>query len=604
MGKLRLVLRLVVKDMRRRPTQAVLLLVVIAAAMSTLTLGLVLHGVTAKPYAQTRAETAGADVVASSVGFTSFGKFDALIHAPSVVAHSGPYPVAWPILQVHGITADVMAEGRDPSLAPVDQPKVVAGTWVRLRGVVVERAFADALNIRVGDDVSLDGRVFPVEGIAVTASVPVYSQICFYGGCSGPPGRSRQFDTGLVWLTQSAAHDLATPTNPLTYYLNLRLSVPAAAPTFVSQHQSQSGNGPAPLTSWQTLSTAAATLVSQEQQVLSPAAGLLGLLALATVAVVAGGRMAEQERRVGLLKAAGASPSFSAAVLLAEHLIIAVAAAGVGLITGWLVAPLLASPGESLVGSTSSPTLTLTTSLFVAAVALFVALTATVVPALHTARVSTVGLLAGAVQSSRRWGWLIQLSSRLPAPILLGIRLVARRLRRSVFSLVSYTVTVATIVAVLIYRATVNHGLIGGEGPYSGAADPSHARVNEVLLIVTIIMVILAAANALFTTWATVLDTRRFSAVARSLGTTPWQLAVSLSVTQLIPALAGALLGIPIGTVLYGQVQSGGSQAGLPLWWLLTLVFGVLCAVAALTAIPSTISTRQSVAQILQSETA
>ena len=91
----------------------------------------------------------------------------------------------------------------------------------------MERAFADALGIRVGDTVTLDSKPFPVVGIAVTAADPVYSQVCFYGGCSGP-GRPRQFDTGLVWLTQPAARGLASPANPLTYYLNLRLSDPAA----------------------------------------------------------------------------------------------------------------------------------------------------------------------------------------------------------------------------------------------------------------------------------------------------------------------------------------------------------------------------------------
>jgi ABC-type lipoprotein release transport system permease subunit len=604
MGRLLLIWRLVARDLRRRPAQAALLLVVIAAAMTALTLGLVLRGVTAKPYAQTQAQTAGPDVVASSVGYGGDSEpFAALAHAPGVVAHSGPYPVAWPVLQAHGVSADVMAEGRDQAPAAVDQPEVLQGTWVRPGGVVVERAFAGALGIRVGDTVTLDGKPLPVVGIAVTAAVPVYSQVCFYGGCSGPAGRPRQFDTGLVWLTQPAVRGLASPANPLTYYLNLRLPDPAAAPAFVSRHQPPPANGPAALTSWQSLSAAAGTLVSQEQNVLSPASWLLSLLALATVAVVAGGRMAEQERRVGLLKAAGATPSLAAIVLLAEHLVIAICAAGAGLAAGWLVAPLLTSPGASLVGAASAPALTPATVLLVVVVALIVATASTLVPAIRAARISTVRLLAGTVRSPRRQAWLIKLSSGLPVPLLLGLRLVARRPRRTLLSGASFTVTAATIVAVLIYHATVHRDALRA-GPYSGAADPGQARVDQVLLVVTVIMVILAAANALFTTWATVLDARRFSAIARSLGTTPRQTASSLLVTQLLPALAGALLGIPVGIALYGAVQKGGSQAGLPLVWLLFLVLGMLAAVVALTAAPASISTRQPIAQILQSETA
>jgi putative ABC transport system permease protein len=378
---------------------------------------------------------------------------------------------------------------------------------------------------------------------------------------------------------------------------------PGCRAGFVSRHQPPPANGPAALTSWQSLSAAAGTLVSQEQNVLSPASWLLSLLALATVAVVAGGRMAEQERRVGLLKAAGATPSLAAIVLLAEHLVIAICAAGVGLAAGWLVAPLLTSPGASLVGAASAPALTLATVLLVVVVALVVATASTLVPAVRAARISTVRLLAGTVRSPRRQAWLIQLSSGLPVPLLLGLRLVGRRPRRTLLSGASFTVTAATIVAVLIYHATVHHDALPA-GPYSGAADPGQARVDQVLLVVTVIMVVLAAANALFTTWATVLDARRFSAIARSLGTTPRQTASSLLVTQLLPALAGALLGIPVGIALYGAVQEGGSQAGLPLVWLLFLVLGMLAAVVTLTAAPASISTRHPIAQILQSETA
>ncbi len=325
MGRISLVGRLAARDLRRRPGQALLLLVVIAAAMATLTLGLILHGVTSQPYDQTRAATAGPDVAVSSVGFpaSDLSRFAALAHASGVTAHSGPYPVAWPVLRANGITVDAMAEGRDATPAVVDQPKVIQGTWVRSGGVVVERAFADALGVHIGGHVTLDGRTFPVTGIAVTAAVPVFSQVCFYGGCSSMDGKPPSFDTGLVWLTQAAARSLAVPGDPLTYYLNLRLADPAAAPAFVSEHQPPPGTGPAPLTAWQSLRGAAAALVADEQQVLLPASWLLALLAMASTAVVAGGRMAEQEKRVGLLKAAGGTPPLAAAVLLTEHLLVA-----------------------------------------------------------------------------------------------------------------------------------------------------------------------------------------------------------------------------------------------------------------------------------------
>ena len=59
MGRTLLVLRLAAWDLRRRPADAVLLLLAITAATTTLTLGLVLRDVASDPYERTRDATAG-----------------------------------------------------------------------------------------------------------------------------------------------------------------------------------------------------------------------------------------------------------------------------------------------------------------------------------------------------------------------------------------------------------------------------------------------------------------------------------------------------------------------------------------------------------------
>ena len=612
MGRFVLVSRLAARDLRHRPVQAMLLLVVITASMATLTLGLLLRAVTSQPYQQTRAATAGPDVVASSVGYTGrstpvspamLNRFAALAGARGVIAHSGPYPVAWPVLRTaDGMPANVMAEGRDAVSAAVDQPEVVQGTWVRPGGVVLERAFADALGVGLGDRVTLSGKPFRVIGIAVTAAVPVYSQICFFGGCSAQAGSSLSFDTGLAWLTRSDARALAAPGGPLSYYLNLRLADPAAAPAFVDAHQPPQNSGPLALTAWQSLRDVATHLVQDQQQVLAPASLLLGLLAVASIAVVAGARIAEQDRRVGLLKAVGGTPALAAAVLLAEHAAIALAAAAAGL-AAWLAAPLLTGPGASLVGSPGAPSLTITTVLIVVGAAVAVTCAATLIPAVRAARVSTVSALAAAGRTPRRWAWLVRASAWLPVPLLLAVRLTGRRPRRALLSAASFTVTATTIVAVFNYHATT--GLDAAlAGPFAGPPDPMRGRISTVLLVVTIVTAILAAANAIFTTWATVVDSRHLSGIVRSLGATPGQAVAGLSAAQLLPALAGALLGIPAGNELYAVVQGQGPHGTPPAWWLLTMVLGMLLAAAMLAAIPARAGARQPVAQILRTETA
>jgi predicted lysophospholipase L1 biosynthesis ABC-type transport system permease subunit len=211
---------------------------------------------------------------------------------------------------------------------------------------------------------------------------------------------------------------------------------------------------------------------------------------MASVAVLASGRIAAGERRVGLLKAVGGGPALAAAVLLAEYLVLALAAAAAGLVAGWLVAPLLANPGASLVGSPGSAEVSWPTILLVTVAALAVAGVATIVPAVRAARLSTVAALAEAVRPPVRRQWVVNLSARLPVPLLLGVRLMTRRLRRALLSCASFCITGSAIVAVLVFHASVR-----GQAGQPGPLDPGHARVSQVLLVVTVVLVLLAAVN-------------------------------------------------------------------------------------------------------------
>ena len=624
MGKIMLVSRLAVRDLRRHQGQALLLLLAITAATATLTLGLALHGVTSHPYQQTRAATTGPDVVAQlggpaagphGPGQVSPGpqaqlqaQVKALVRAPGVTGHSGPYPVAGAVLRAHGRTAAVEAEGRDQAAASVDQPKLTAGSWVRPGGVVLERTFADALGAGAGDRVTLNDRPFRVAGIAVTAASPPYPNLC-NTGCSlnFPPGPQFQGnDIGLAWVTQPDARALAQSAGPPSYVLNLTLNDPAAAPAFASKYGSSSvGSHPAgnaQLIPWQGIRAADGLLVQDEQQVLTPGAWLAALLAVACAAVLAGGQIAQHTRRAGLLKAAGGTPGLVAAVLLAEHLAVALAAAAIGILAGWLAAPLLTNPGAALVGTPGAPSLTPSIAGLVVAVALTAALAATLVPAIRAARTSTVSLLADAARAPRRRAWLIALSARLPVPLLLGLRLAARRPRRTLLSAASITVTVTGIVAVLAFHATANLRSAGSHG----LSNPVAVRDEQMLQVLTVILIALAVLNAIVTTWATVLDARHTSALARALGVTPRQLTAALAAAQVLPALPGAILGIPLGIGLFTAANGAGTAATTipPAWWLLAAVLGTLLAVAALTTIPARIGARRTAGEILQAETA
>ncbi|HXZ65684.1 MAG TPA: FtsX-like permease family protein [Streptosporangiaceae bacterium] len=609
MGRAALIVRLIARDLQRRPAQAALLLLVIMAATTTLTLGLALYGATSRPYQQTRAATAGPDVVASYTDLPPMPRgatpaaaltgMAALARAPGVTGVSGPFPVGWATLHAGKLTAGVIAEGRALGRAAVDQPKLIAGSWVSVGGVVLERSFAAALGARVGEHITLDGRPFRVAGIAVTAATAPYPSADYT--LAGTPFPSNE--CGMVWVTEAAARSFATSTLPLSYLLNLRLTSASLAPAFAQAHSAGEFESLQVLP-WQQIAQQDNNLILTEQRALIVASWLLGLLAVASVAVIVGGQLAEQTRRIGLLKAIGGTPRLVALVLLGQNLLLALAAAAAGLGAGWLAAPLLTSPGSGLVGAPGAPSLTFSTVGWVAAVALAVAMLATLVPALRAARTSTVGALADAARPPRRRGPLVALSRRLPVPLLLGLRLVARRPRRSILSGLTICITATTIVAVLTVRA--HQAQVGADNGtsarLSALANPRYERIDQVLLVLTVILILLAAVDALFITQVTAADARHSGGLVRALGATNEQFAAALSAAQLIPAVPAVLIGIPAGIGLVGAVAHGGTTTVPPAWWLAVMAAGVLVALAALVAIPAWAAARRPPAEILAAE--
>ena len=337
-----------------------------------------------------------------------------------------------------------------------------------------------------------------------------------------------------------------------------------------------------------------------QRRALLTGAWLLGVLAVASVTVLVGGRMADQINRVGLLKAVGGTPGLVAAVLLAEYVVVALVAAAAGLAAGWLTSPVLTDPGAGLVGRAGAPPLTTSTIGVVTAVALGVAVAATLVPAVRAARTSTVRALADSARPPRRTAWLIAISARMPAPLLVGLRVAARRPRRVVLGVVSIAVTVSGIVAALAAHADLNAQQISGS---SGLDHSRTDRMNQVLLVLTITLVALAAVNAIVITWATALDARHSSALTRALGATPNEISAGLSAAQVLPALAGAVIGIPAGIGLFAAVDSD-VEAIPPLWQLLAVVPATALVVTALTAIPARLGACRPAAETLQSELA
>jgi putative ABC transport system permease protein len=127
-------------------------------------------------------------------------------------------------------------------------------------------------------------------------------------------------------------------------------------------------------------------------------------------------------------------------------------------------------------------------------------------------------------------------------------------------------------------------------------------RVNHVVFILGAVLIVLAAMSAILTTWATVIDAERSTALARALGATPRQITSGLTATQLLAGLVAACLGIPAGLSVYQLAGGKVAQANPPLLVLLAVIPCTLAAVAALTSIPARVGANRPVADVLRSE--
>jgi ABC-type antimicrobial peptide transport system permease subunit len=616
MGRLLLVCRLAVKDLHQRPAQAMLLLLAIAAGAATLTLGLALQGTSDNPYARTRAATNGPDVVATvfTAGSSAPGPAttakpgDAnatagsdepgaaalmpLSSAPGVIARSGPFPVTWTLLRSGHTIGSAEVEGRTSAASSVDQPKLLQGSWVRPGGVVVEAGFASMLGLHVGDRLNLGSISFPVVGVAVTSAIPAYPNTCSQAEGCFLAHAVASHNPGLIWATQADTTHITGTFGPDAYFLNLKLKDPSTAAAFADRYNASTSPTAPFLLTWQHIRDGDAQTLAKVQQILQTGSGLLALLAVASVAILVGGRMVEQTRRVGLLKAVGATPWLVAGVLLFEHVLVGLCAAVLGLVAGRLAAPLIDGPSAGLLGASGAPSVSGATVASVIALALGVAIMATFVPAIRAARQSTVAALNDSARDPRRREAVIRLSAHLPVSLLLGVRLIARRPRRVLLSVFSVAVTATGLVLVAILRATKANWSLG-------------PGVTQATTIISFMLVLLAAVNAVFIAWTTALETRHPAALARALGATPEQITTGMSVAQLLPALVGALLGILGGIGIYDAARSGPGVARLPsALWLAAMVVLTLLVIAVLTAVPTRFGARRPVAEVLQADAA
>jgi ABC-type lipoprotein release transport system permease subunit len=277
--------------------------------------------------------------------------------------------------------------------------------------------------------------------------------------------------------------------------------------------------------------------------------------------------MAAQSVQIGALKAVGVTPSQALAVALVEYLAIAMAAAAIGIVSGTLLAPVMARGMVNLYGAPAAPPITWQRAVTVLVVALAVVIVGSVQPALRGVRHSTMRALGAGARPPKRSSWAARLATRagLPLPAVLGLRSAVRRPGRTIANATGLALGVAMVIVGLgVYQGVQNFL----DNPALSEAEALArtgiaAMIDQLLAIVFVgagLLVALAALNAMVVAIFAARDNARNHAILRAVGATPRQTIISFVVAQLGASLMGCAAGIPLGVLLFNSVNGDSAK--------------------------------------------
>jgi putative ABC transport system permease protein len=593
MRSLRLAAGLAARNLRRRPRPALLLLLALTIATGTLGLGLGVYGSADAAWDRVWHATNGFHVSftvyhppdeAGNDGFVRAMRERALelAEASDVVAVSGPWTHLYGFIDVAGGTEDLTAEIREPGRSAVDQPLVTSGRWLGSGdGLVLEGGLATTLGVDAGDAVTIQGRRFPVLGVATTVG-----------------GRFPLYRPAQVWVTPTTAtrmRDLGMSEEG--FDLLLRLRDPHDAPAFVERHGPDFRTDPessaiAFLGTWEERRANTHSDIDIVAGTLLAAGTLIAILTIATAAVLVAGRMAARIRQVGTLKAVGVTPRQIVLALLLEYGAVALAATAIGIGIGQLLAPVVAETSVTLLG-TPQPRLTWIQVAIVGVVALLVVLVGTVRPAYRGIRRSTVSSLASGARPPRRPGRLSRWAAEtgMPLPAVLGLRSSWRRPGRLVTNAAGLTFGVAMIVVALALADSLD--LLNTLAPEPGHASSDAAvaalydQIRAIVLGTALLLVALGSINAFIVASFAARDGARTHAAIRAVGGTPRQTVIALIMSQLGACALAVVTGIPLGLGLWSLMEGGDlPEASVSVNALLLVAVLVPIVFAAVVSIP------------------
>ncbi len=442
---MRAALRWIRSDLRARPFQVAVEMLVVGGVLTALLLSVtVLEGAT-NPWAGLFAQSRGAQIWMRLAPGT---KVSGLRQIGGVTAIAGPYSTTAATIVQGPLQSAVELRAMTPAMPQIGRLLVRQGSWLAPSapgGVVLEASFAQAIHCRVGSELVINGIDGPTAKVRVIG-IAATSDQGFY------PDQT----PGLAWVQLPLLRRIEPIARHTEEVVGIRIANSADTSFVAQQAVAELTGAVRSVSTW--------TQVEQSMARGDPLLGLLlalfGLVALGgavlVIASATGGRVLVQLEELATLKTLGFTPGQITAMVVAEHAGVGLAGASLGVVaTRYLTVPLLHGIPASIVPAVVP--LPATWIVLMACSAEFLVVLAAAFPGWRAGRVSAVV----AVRRPLPAGHLSQLArvvmlSRFPPAIVLGARAAFIRRLPAALTIGGLAMSMAVITIGLGVASTVD----------------------------------------------------------------------------------------------------------------------------------------------------